>query len=165
MSDILGKEVLDDFQMNCFIEYMAMKVEFDEKMCRLTKGDNFSISLPNGLRSCFKNRNPRENITERFQSRGNGESSCRNNGLCRISAQKFLSFYFPILDQIAKHVHYVINQHSVLGTKTIIIVGEFSECCVIHQQIRELLPYCKVIKPRHADLAVVHGAAMYAKYI
>lgn len=79
----------------------------------------------------------------------------------RIDANIFRSWFDESCKNTVKHVKEIFKQKSSAGTKTILLVGGFSESPILQEAIRSNFPDKRLIIPEEAGLAVLRGAVMF----
>lgn len=79
----------------------------------------------------------------------------------RVDANLFRSFFDESCNSTVKHIKEIFKQKSSAGTKTILLVGGFSESPILQEAIRSNFPDKRLIIPEEAGLAVLRGAVIF----
>ncbi|KAJ8298343.1 hypothetical protein KUTeg_024874 [Tegillarca granosa] len=79
----------------------------------------------------------------------------------RINADLFKNLFEEASQNIVVHLRELLSTKEVKDTKTILMVGGFSESPILQSRIRREFPDMRVIIPPDAGLAVLKGAVLF----
>lgn len=79
----------------------------------------------------------------------------------RVDCDIMRGWFTESCNNTVKHIRDLFNQKESEGTKTILLVGGFSESSILQDAIRNAFPDKRLIVPDEAGLAVLKGAVLF----
>lgn len=162
-ADIVGNNVLDDFQANNISDYMDMFREFEIKKRTITTDmqSKVTIRAPSALVKAFEDTS-KKTIGKKVDEmpRLKGKLAWITDKL-RISPEIIESLFATVCDRMVAHLETLFKTSPVNEVDTILMVGGFSESPLLQEKIKSSFPKKKIIIPDEAGLAVLKGAVIY----
>lgn len=79
----------------------------------------------------------------------------------RVDANICRSWFDESCNNTVNHIKKILKQKSSAGTKTILLVGGFSESPILQEAIKSSFPDMRLIVPEEASLVVLRGAVNF----
>lgn len=170
LSEILGPEEFETYQREHALDIMEIYREFElqkrflepgcEQGDQKTSSRNITIKMPVTLKNyCKKIHN--KDIQVVTSEASCGEGFTWNLDKLRISSKRLSDMFSEVCDDIVNHVRKLLKSPKAKGTKTILMVGGFSESQFLQGKIGKSFPDLDVIVPNEAGLAVLKGAVLF----
>lgn len=170
LSEILGPEEFETYQREHALDIMEIYREFElqkrflepgcEQGDQKTSSRNITIKMPVTLKNyCKKTHN--KDIQVVTSEASCGEGFTWNLDKLRISSKRLSDMFSEVCDDIVNHVRKLLKSPKAKGTKTILMVGGFSESQFLQGKIGKSFPDLDVIVPNEAGLAVLKGAVLF----
>lgn len=125
-----------------------------------TPSRNITIKMPVTLKNYCKQIHHKD-IQIVTSEASCGEGFTWNLDKLRISSKRLSDMFSEVCDEIINHVRKLLMSSKVKGTKTILMVGGFSESQFLQGKIRSSFPDMAVVVPNEAGLAVLKGAVLF----
>ena len=93
-------------------------------------------------------------------SQCNGTVSYKKNKL-HFERSKFKEFFKEAVDGVVRHINGILSEHVCSDLKDIIMVGGFSECELIQNDLKEEFKAHHFRIPANPGLAVLNGAVYF----
>jgi len=163
LADIVGNDVLDDFQAQAIDDYIDTFREFEIKKRSFTTGMQSKITLriPTALAEFFKAKTHKslgDYITEQSRFRKDIEWTA---GKLRINPSVAEGLFANSCDSMVAHLKELFKTEVLTNVDVILMVGGFSESPLLQEKIKTSFPRKKIIIPSDAGLAVLKGAVIY----
>jgi len=95
---------------------------------------------------------------------GEKDVKLKNNEYLALSSEVMKKLFFPVIDDIKKHLRSLQRNPQLSKVKTMLLVGGFSDSALFQKEIKsEFSRKFRVLIPNHAAIAVVQGAVMFGK--
>lgn len=167
LNDIFGDDVVERFQNKSPSDWQELLRSFEvKKRCIGRKGqieqqekwDTFSNL--GGLFHEHTMSNSQTSLSKRLQEMKK-KIKCSNPKL-RIDITTLTKTVFtgPIKD-IVNHLTGLFTEEDVKDIEIILIVGGFSECPLLQNEIKISFPNKRIVNPREGSIAVMKGAVLY----
>lgn len=161
ITELLGKNVFDEFKKNHIDDYLEVEREFETKKRAFTSESGavkmtFPLSLIDMAKKIWKTDSVDEIIKK---SKYAGKAKTKSQKL-HIPKDIFISLFLPTVDNIIAHIQKIIEDNSV-SFDYILMVGGFAECNIVQKRFKDTFTDKKVIIPEEAGLAVLKGAVLY----
>lgn len=173
LEDIYGIDVLEIFNSDpeYFLDYLEFWYYFESR-----KRDSSSfifnhytkmhLVLPLVLSEIFlkKQRSQRVSHENLLNSLLKNSKYCYKDitaqtGKLRMSKDFFRSFFNPTIDKLIAHLSLMFSDKLYSDIETILMVGGFSECKLVQEQIKQRFGNTKrLVFPSEANLSVLKGA-------
>lgn len=158
-----AKPVVDQFKKKFVEDWVEIQRQFETKKRSINseKTGKETLNIPMALVETYKERTGK---TLEDAVKGNkefeGKLSC-TAGRLRVDCSIMRSWYKESCENLVKHVKNLLAQKSSAGTKTILLVGGFSESPMLQDAIRNNFKDKRLIVPEEAGLAVLKGAVLF----
>lgn len=161
ITELLGKNVFDEFKKNHIDDYLEVEREFETKKRAFTSESGavkmtFPLSLIDMAKKIWNTDSVDEIIKK---SKYAGKAKTKSQKL-HIPKDIFISLFLPTVDNIIAHIQNIIEDNSV-SFDYILMVGGFAECNIVQKRFKDTFTDKKVIIPEEAGLAVLKGAVLY----
>lgn len=171
LNDVFGNGSLDEMKEDAdtvidYIEFwQAFEVKKREKMS--SKHSNIHIHIPIALTDVVKEKLGLKMTTQGplleeilHRSRYSDTEVSSQTGRLILSTEIFKKFFTPTIDKMVNLLTKIEND---LDSKvdTVLLVGGFSECELVQEQLRLHLGKDRVVIPFEASLAVLKGAVFF----
>lgn len=170
LSEILGSKEFETYKREHALDVMEIYREFElqkrflESECeqgeQKTPSRNITIKMPVTLKNYCKQIHHKD-IQVVTSEASCGEGLTWNLDKLRISSKRLSDMFSEVCDDIVKHITKLLESSKVKGTKTILMVGGFSESQFLEGKIRSSFPDMDVVVPKEAGLAVLKGAVLF----
>nr|XP_022286221.1 heat shock 70 kDa protein 12A-like isoform X3 [Crassostrea virginica]XP_022286222.1 heat shock 70 kDa protein 12A-like isoform X3 [Crassostrea virginica] len=162
LESILGKGILEEFKNKNVEDYLIFMREFEFKKrssCHpLIR--KIWIHIPLEFEKLVEEFNG-INISKAFQkSQCHGIVSYKKNKLY-FERSKFKEFFKEAVDGVVRHINGILSEHVCSDLEDIIMVGGFSECELIQNDLREEFKAQHFRIPANPGLAVLNGAVYF----
>lgn len=163
LADIVGNNVMDDFQATKMLDYIDLFREFEVKK-RTFKNEmssKINFKVPIALTYAFKDATGTElkNYIEK-QPKYKDNIEWKGDKL-RMLPDAAKGLFKEACENAAKHLQQLFQIDRVKDVPTILMVGGFSESPLLQSIIRTTLPDKRIIIPADAGLAVLKGAVIF----
>lgn len=163
LADIVGNDVMDNFQATKMMDYIDLFREFEVKKRtfkdEMTSKINFKV--PYALTEDFREARKMD-IKEHLQSKPKYKNKIIWIGdKLRMEPEVAKGLFKEACEKAAEHMRELFKMDQVRDIPTILMVGGFSESPLLQSIIRSTLPDKKVIIPADAGLAVLKGAVIF----
>lgn len=170
LDDIFGKDVLTKYKRKLPSDWLQLLQSFEIKKHSIginnPNDDKKMITLTSvyNLLKMFKNahKNPQKAINNRLKELNlDKKIKCQTDRI-RIEETYLTEKVFagPIKD-IVRHLEILFQEKDVKKIDIILLVGGFSECPLLQDEIKEKFPDKKIVNPRDGSIAVMKGAALF----
>ncbi|XP_053398663.1 heat shock 70 kDa protein 12A-like [Mercenaria mercenaria] len=163
LADIVGNDVMDDFQATQMMDYIDLFREFEVKK-RNFKNDmteRINFKVPIALNDDFKQKRGK-NIKDHIKTKPQYDQKVNWIGdKLRMESGVAKGLYEGACDSVARHLKSLFSEGQVKDVQTILMVGGFSESPILQDIIRKAMPDKNIIKPADPGLAVLTGAVIY----
>ncbi|XP_053400410.1 heat shock 70 kDa protein 12A-like [Mercenaria mercenaria] len=163
LADIVGNDVMDDFQATQMMDYIDLFREFEGKK-RTFKNDmtqKIHFKVPLALNEEFKKRKGKD-IKEQIETKPKYNKSITLIGdKLRMEAHIAKGLFEEACGSVAKHLKTLFAEGQVHDVPTILMVGGFSESPMLQDVIRKTMPDKRIIIPAEPGLAVLKGAVIF----
>ncbi|XP_045203146.2 heat shock 70 kDa protein 12A-like [Mercenaria mercenaria] len=163
LADIVGNDVMDDFQATQMMDYIDLFREFEVKKRNfkneMTEKINFKV--PIALNEGFKKQKGKD-IKEHIKTKPKYDKSIIWIGdKLRMEAHIAKGLFEEACGSVAKHLKTLFAEGQVHDVPTILMVGGFSESPMLQDVIRKTMPDKRIIIPADPGLAVLKGAVIF----
>ena len=163
IADIVGNDVMDNFQVTKMVDYIDLFREFEVKK-RTFKNEmtsKINIKVPIALANDFKDAKKME-LKAHIESKPKYKDCVEWKGdKIRMLPETAKGLFKEACDSASKHLREVFDLEKVKDVPTILMVGGFSESPLLQSIVKSSLPDKKVIIPEDAGLAVLKGAVIF----
>jgi hypothetical protein len=158
---ITGSNVYFNFCDKNAADFVDMFREFElKKRCFSGKEKQITIKIPVSLKETFEEETEESIQDVLSQSAYSGKMKWTSDKL-RINSNLFATLFDVVTKNIVEHLSNLLREPEVMGTTNIIMVGGFSESCIIQTKVKEAFPDMTVIIPTEAGLSVLKGAVIF----
>ncbi|XP_062569121.1 uncharacterized protein LOC134231209 [Saccostrea cucullata] len=159
-TEIFGEEVMGSFwEMKA--EVLEMENEIELKKRDLKLEGKLSVRVLPALASLCEE--IRGDSYKKIVAQSNLKESLKVKAGAKIIFETDLTkrIIDSVVGQIARHIKTILEVPKVAGVKTIILVGGFAECDIVHKYITREFPEYDVKIPLEPGLAVLKGAVKF----
>ena len=159
---IVGAPVLHKFRTEHTGDYLDLQRELEMKKRTInpaTKG-KITVKIPIALYELYKSETD-ESIEEAIEGSPFKDKLIWLADKVRIDAGVFKDLFKHCREKIVDHVKNLMQNTDVQGTKTLLMVGGFSDSEMIQDVIQKAFPNYSVIIPEDAGLCVLKGAVIF----
>ena len=162
MQDIVGNEVIDEFQRNNMADYCDLFREFEVKKRKISSLDErIILKVPVMLSEIFQAKHSKtikDHLATKLKYKNNIHWE---KDKLRIGPEVARTLFEEACVSAANHLKSLFENREVKDVPTILMVGGFSESPVLQDVVKKALPGKKVIVPSDPGLVVLKGAVMY----
>lgn len=163
LADIVGNDVMDNFQATKMMDYIDLFREFEVKK-RNFKNDmtsKINFKVPIALADDFKAARKME-IKDHVQSK----PKYKNNIIwigdkLRMEPEAAKGLFREACESAANHLQELFLTDQVKDVSTVLMVGGFSQSPILQDIIKMTLPHKRIIIPADPGLAVLKGAVIF----
>lgn len=161
LAEITTKEMIENYSRKYPDDYLNMFEDFEIKKRICRKGQICSLKIPMSF-----NEECLETLGADIKTLVNN-SKYKDTFILRADRMRIKSFetYFQsACDGIIKLLKELFQSPKLKDVNKILMVGGFSESCILQDAIRDAFPNCQVVVPGEPDLAVLRGAVVFGFY-
>lgn len=163
LADIVGNDVMDNFQATKMMDYIDLFREFEVKKRNfkneMTEKINFKV--PIALNEDFKAARGKD-IKDHIKNKPQYDKKMIWIGdKLRMEADVAKSLFRGTCESVGRHLEELFCEGQVKDVPTILMVGGFSESPLLQSVIKQTLPDKKIIIPADPGLAVLKGAVIF----
>lgn len=162
LAEIVTEKMIERYSQKYPDEYLDLFRDFERKKYTCRKGQVCTLKIPISF-----NHECLETFGKDLTTLVNN-SSFKNNFIFspfdRLRIKSFETFFETACDRIINHLKNLFQSPKVEDVDKILMVGGFSESCILQEAIRNAFPNCHIIVPKEAGLAVLRGAVMLGLY-
>lgn len=164
LSELVGREVWDNFQMEYMEDYLEITRSFEAKKRSINSDEVGNTRIPIPL--ALLHLTTRSHRVKTFKEVIEKNDAYRNNvnfsnGKLVIDNNFLRGFFKKTIDQIVGHVDEIFQESIARNVETIIMVGGFSECSLVQDAIKKHFGSVSIIVPEEPGLAVLKGAVYF----
>lgn len=171
LNDIFGKDVVEKFQTKSPSDWHELMRSFEVKKRGIglknpNEKEKEQITFSNlvGLFDEFTtaNGNSKNAVSKRLQEMDLKKKIKFSGPKMRIEEAYLTETVFagPIKD-IVKHLNQLFAENDVKGINIILLVGGFSECPMLQDEIKKVFSEKTIVNPRDGSIAVMKGAVLF----
>jgi hypothetical protein len=163
LADIVGNDVMDDFQTTQMMDYIDLFREFEVKKRNFKNEmtEKITFKVPIALNEGFKQKKGRD-IKDHIKTKPKYEKSVNWIGdKLRMEAHVAKGLFADACESVAEHLKTLFTEGQVKDVPTILMVGGFSESPMLQDVIKRTMPDKKIIIPADPGLAVLKGAVIF----
>lgn len=168
LDDIFGKDVVEKFQNKSPSDWHELMRSFEVKKRGIgpNEKEKEQITFSNlvGLFDEFTtaNGNSKNAVSKRLQEMDLKKKIKFNGPKMRIDETYLTETVFagPIKD-IVKHLNDLFAKKDVKGIDIVLLVGGFSECPMLQDEIKKVFSDKTIVNPRDGSIAVMKGAVLF----
>lgn len=165
--DITTEEMIENYSRKYPSDFLELCRNFENMKHKFKKGDDLSsvtsLRLPfSFIEGCFETFDT-DLTTLISNSKFKDEIIVKRDRMI-IKLKSLKSFFQPACSGIINHVKELLKSPKANGVNTILMAGGFSTSWILQEEIQNAFPYCQVIVPIDAGLAVLRGAVMFGFY-
>ncbi|XP_021355916.1 heat shock 70 kDa protein 12A-like isoform X2 [Mizuhopecten yessoensis] len=160
---IVGNPTMQQFCHEQTSDFVDMFREFEtKKRCSLedTLSKKVTMKIPIALKELFEDETEEDIKDVVRQSSYAGKLEWIGDKI-RIAPDTFQSLFNCAITDTVSHIQDLLSKPSCEGTKTIIMVGGFSESPLLQRGIREAFPQMRIVIPYECGLSVLKGAVIF----
>ncbi|XP_061183703.1 heat shock 70 kDa protein 12A-like isoform X3 [Saccostrea echinata] len=168
LNELFDKEAMKKFRTDSAEDYFDFWQRFEVKKRAIDfETENIHLQVPLELLSIIKKINKEKDINkiiEKSKWKGKGIKFAQKK--LHIPTTIMKSIFQATTDEIINHLTKLVKEVGQ-GLKVILLVGGFSECGLIQNQVREAFEIkgkCRVIIPNQCGLAVLKGAVYFGHH-
>ncbi|XP_060065880.1 heat shock 70 kDa protein 12A-like [Ylistrum balloti] len=161
LSEILGDQVVKKFKEENQADYLELQRTFEVKKRSIssTQGSKITFALPISLLDTFEQMNPNVDISQRLKSKFDKDITW-NLDKMRLDKNLAKKLYSKSVKTIIDHISDLLRKPEIEHIKAILLVGGYSECPLLQEEIEKKFPKKRLIIPKEAGLAVLQGAVI-----
>jgi hypothetical protein len=143
--------------------YLDIFREFEtiKRTVHSNKDDKVTMSIPRALLDDICKKHLNEDFKAVFQSSSYHDKMTLVYDKMRIDTNLIIDMFKQASERIIELISDVLKKMKGSNLKMIILVGGFSGCKIIQDNIKSFFPNHRVIVPEDAELAVVKGAVLF----
>lgn len=163
LADIVGNDVMDNFQATKMMDYIDLFREFEVKKRNFKNEmtEKITIKVPIALNDDFKHARGKD-IKDHINTKPHYKNTVSWIGdKLRMEAGIAKGLFKEACDSVAHHLKTLFSEGQVRDVPTILMVGGFSESPMLQDVIKQTMPNKKIIIPADPGLAVLKGAVIF----
>ncbi|KAL4232760.1 Heat shock 70 kDa protein 12A [Mactra antiquata] len=164
LGDIVGNNLIDDFQVTEMEDYIELFREFEVKKRTFKKNmtETITIKVPAALGDAFSRQHKGKTLEAHIKTKPKYKDHVRWSGdKLRIEPVIAKNLFKDACDNIESHLKSLFEEDLVKDVSTILMVGGFSESAMLQSMLKEQFPKKKIIIPTDPGLAVLKGAVIF----
>jgi hypothetical protein len=142
--------------LDIFREFEAIK-----RTVYSNKDDKVTMSIPRALLDDMCKEHLNEDFKAVFQSSSYHDKMTLVHDKMRIDTNLIINMFKQASERIIELISDVLKKMKGSNLKMIVLVGGFSGCKIIQDNIKSFFPNYRVIVPEDAELAVLKGAVLF----
>lgn len=161
--DILGDDVFGEFKKKFKADHLELQRNFEAKKRSISSSDQPKImfTLPISLIETFEEIHPDVRLKDRISS----NKKLANNLTWKLDKMRIQStlakdLFQKSVQKIIDHVVDLLRNPEVENINAILLVGGYSECPMLQNEIQKRFPQKRLVIPNEAGLAVLKGAVI-----
>ncbi|XP_033742406.1 heat shock 70 kDa protein 12A-like [Pecten maximus] len=163
ISDILGENVLRTFKEDNQADFLELQRGFEAKKRSIssTKDARITFTLPMSLLDTFNEINPKEDLSVKIKSSRKFDKNVTwKLDKMRLNSNLAKDLFSKSVKRIVDHVTELLHKPEIENIQAILLVGGYSECPLLQEEITKAFPTKRLIIPQEAGLAVLKGAVI-----
>ena len=164
LEELFGHDVWSEFIKQNPEDLLDIKRKFEAKKTGLTANpiEEVSIQFPHTLFTTYCKQRKIESLPKSFDTIYSQTITVAKDKL-RFDHTLITQFFKKTIDSIIAHVKEISDKNKSQGgvISTILMVGGFSDCPLLHERVTSEFPKLNVICPNDAVATVLKGAVMY----
>ncbi|XP_053389278.1 heat shock 70 kDa protein 12A-like [Mercenaria mercenaria] len=163
---IVGAPVFLKFVEEEESDWMDLKMKFETIKHGVKSEDDGKVSLrlPVSLREILEEC-CNENVQTAVQASPYSKKIYFTRDLMRLDVSIIKDLFTNSVEKIISNIKETLQIEAVTGTKTIIMVGGFSESPLVQSAVKEAFPDCNVFVPKEPAYALLKGAVMKGRNV
>ncbi|XP_033742404.1 heat shock 70 kDa protein 12B-like [Pecten maximus] len=163
LANILGQDVFDKFKRQHVSDLLELQRSFEtKKRCIHSASDSkITFTLPCSLLDIFEESNKGKSVEDHVaHDKDYANNLTWKNDKLRMKSEIARKLFEPSVRKIIDHVTDLLKKSEVEDIDAIILVGGFSECPILHDEISRRFSNKRLVIPNQAGLAVLIGAVI-----
>ncbi|XP_069129609.1 heat shock 70 kDa protein 12A-like [Argopecten irradians] len=163
LSEILGENVIQKFREYNQADTLELHRAFETKKRSIssTTDPKITFTLPVSLLDTFEQINPGQDVSAKIKSNSKFDKNLTwKMDRMRLSSNIAKDLFSKSVKKIVDHVIDLLHQPQVEQIQAILLVGGYSECPLLQEEIKKEFPSKRLIIPNEAGLAVLKGAVI-----
>ncbi|KAH3837772.1 heat shock 70 kDa protein 12B-like [Dreissena polymorpha] len=163
MAEITGQEVLDKFHEKHQDDYIDLMRAFEvrKRSIQPTSEDRITFKIPISLHELYREMTGGEmRDAVKNNQKLNGKVSFAGDKM-RTDATIIKALFEETCTNIVDHLRQLLKNPQTAGTRTILMVGGFSESQMLAAAVQSAFSDLRVVVPHDAGLAVLKGAVIF----
>ena len=162
LQDIVGNDVMDDFQESNTADYCDLFREFEVKKRKYSNAnDKLFLRVPIALSECFQKKRGKS-IKDYLAT----QQRYRNNiswtaDKLKLEPDVAKTVFENVCKSATNHMQSLFQRPEVKDVQTVLMVGGFSESPMLQDLVQKALPEKQVIIPSEPGMAVLKGAVIF----
>jgi len=162
LTKLFGEKAMEKLKREAMGEYIDLLREFENKKRTITtKMDGqvtlrVSVALKEYQEECEE-----ETITAKIARLDLNKDVKIQRDKLRVSADIARSWFQEPIDSTIRHISGILAEPEMADVKTILLVGGFGECQLMHEAVIKSVGRRAVVIPEEAGLAVLKGAVRF----
>jgi molecular chaperone DnaK (HSP70) len=152
----IGAPLLNAMKKDIFREFEAIK-----RTVYSNKNDKVTMSIPRALLDDICKKHLKEDFEAVVQSSPYHDKMILRNDKMRIDTNLIIDMFKQASERIIELISDVLKKMKGSNLKMIVLVGGFSGCKIIQDNIKSFFPSYRVIVPEDTELAVLKGAVLF----
>lgn len=163
LEDILGPGVIDRLKLEYMEDFIDLMRELETKKRAMNKqkSGKINMSIPVQVLDIMKECGKCTKIEDALSKSKYANKIYWNRSKLQIPVDIFRELFYQTINGIVEHIEQIYKEPRMDSADTILMVGGFSECELVHQEIKKRFSDKKVIVPDDAGLSVLKGAVIY----
>ena len=160
---LVGAPLLNAMKREDPAAYLDIFREFEaiKRTVYTGKEDKVTMSIPRAILDDICKKHLKEDFEAVVQSSPYHDKMILRYDKMRIDANLIIDMFKQASERIIELISDVLKKMKGSNLKMIVLVGGFSGCKIIQENIKSVFPNFRVIVPEDAELAVLKGAALF----
>lgn len=164
LKKIFGKDFIEKFKLKRPAGWVDVMIAFEAKKRNSSPNKNnwLNLALPFSFIDYYKKHHKTSSIESAVRKNGDPNLKWSSQGMLRLAPQVMNELFNPVLQNIIKHVHELLNSPNVNDVKFLFLVGGFAESPLLQHAIRNAFSSkMRVIIPNNVGLTILKGAVLF----
>lgn len=163
LEQLFGKTKLKQYREKNRSDWLSLMNDFEAKKRGdriLEKDVMINIRLPRSFVNVAK-----ESGSSALARYGQSKIKLKNDEYLALSSEMMQTLFRPTLQRIKDHLKDLLHERKLSNVKTMLLVGGFADSALLQKEIKSTFSSrrMRILIPNHASIAVVQGAALFAK--
>ena len=159
---LFGEDAIKKLKTKYMCEYFDLLRVFETKKRNILPDSKEFIrfKVPTALHD-FNNDSDNNKLTKKLELMNLKDDVKVKRNAFNVSPNIVRSWFQYSIDKTVSHINGILTEPDMNGVNTILLVGGFAECQLVHEAVKKAVGERTVIVPDEAGLAVLKGAVRF----
>ncbi|XP_052816555.1 heat shock 70 kDa protein 12B-like isoform X1 [Mya arenaria] len=162
LTKVFGETTMSRLREKEMEDYFGLLREFETKKRMITPESKGRVTfrLPIAIRTIHDTAE-HQSIDQKLERMKITDGIAFQGDKLRVSADTVRSWFSDSIDQTTHHMISLLSDAKMKGVSTILLVGGYGECKLVHDSVTKKIRNKNIIIPQEAGLAVLKGAVRF----